>query len=130
MTKFENFNKTLRNLEEMNRVNPPYDVVVTAGLCSLLAQCFEQAWRAMKEYLTQKGWKEAETASPRQTLKIASEAGLIRDEANWLKAMKDRSLELYVFRQEVADTLIADTCNIFLPLFRDLREELEKRYGN
>ena len=90
----------------------------------------EQAWRAMKEYLTQKGWKEAETASPRQTLKIASEAGLIRDEANWLKAMKDRSLELYVFRQEVADTLIADIRNIFLPLFRDLREELEKRYGN
>lgn len=84
----------------------------------------------MKEYLTQKGWKEAETASPRQTLKIAFEAGLIRDEANWLKAMKDRSLELYVFRQEVADTLIADTCNIFLPLFRDLQEELEKRYGN
>lgn len=53
MTKFENFNKTLRNLEEMNRVNPPYDVVVTARLCSLFAQCFEQAWRAMKEYLTE-----------------------------------------------------------------------------
>ena len=84
MTKFENFNKTLRNLEEMNRVNPPYDVVVTAGLCSLFVQCFEQAWRAIKEYLTQKGWKEAETASPRQTLKIASEAGLILDEANCL----------------------------------------------
>lgn len=128
MTKFENFNKTLRNLEEMNRVNPPYDVVVTAGLCSLFAQCFEQAWRAMKEYLTQKGWKEAETASPRQILKIASEAGLIEDEANWLKALKDRSLELYVFRQEVADTLIADTWNIFLPMFHGLMTELKKRY--
>ena len=55
-------------------------------------------------------------------IKIASEAGLIRDEANRLKAMKDRSLELYVFRQEVADTLIADTCNIFLPLFCGLRK--------
>lgn len=128
MAKFENFNKTLRNLEEMNRVNPPYDVVVTAGLCSLFAQCFEQAWRAMKEYLTQKGWKEAETASPRQILKIASEAGLIEDEANWLKALKDRSLELYVFRQEVADTLIADTRNIFLPMFHGLMTELKKRY--
>lgn len=31
MTKFENFNKTLRNLEEMNRVNPPYDVSLPPG---------------------------------------------------------------------------------------------------
>ena len=130
MTKFENFNKTLRNLEEMNRVNPPYDVVVTAGLCSLFVQCFEQAWHAIKEYLTQKGWKEAETGSPRQILKISYQTGLIFDESGWLRALEERNLSAHTYNQEVADTLIADTCNIFLPLFRDLQEELEKRYGN
>lgn len=69
-----------------------------------------------------------DTASPRQILKMASEAGLIHDESNWLKAMKEKSLALYVFHQEVADTMITDTRNIFLPLFRDLRDELGKRY--
>lgn len=127
MREFENFCKTVDNLEEINRRIPPYDVVVTAGLCSLFVQCFEQAWRVVKEYLMQKGWEGVDTASPRQILKMASEAGLIHDESNWLKAMKEKSLALYVFHQEVADTMITDTRNIFHPLFRDLRDELGKR---
>lgn len=130
MKKFENFCKTLDNLEEINHCTPPYDVIITAGLCSLFTQCFEQSWRAMKEYLSQEGWAEADTGSPRQILKISYQAGLIFDESGWLRALEERNLSAHTYNQEVADTLIADTCNIFLPLFRDLREELEKRYGN
>lgn len=128
MKKFENFCKTLDNLEEINRISPPYDVVVTAGLCSLFTQCFEQSWRAMKEYLSQEGWAEADTVSPRQILKISYQAGLIQDESGWMKAMEERELEIYTFNQEVADTMINDTRSLFLPLFRALRKELAKRY--
>lgn len=129
MVRFEIFCKTLDNLEEINRRHPPYDVVVTAGLCSLFTQCFEQSWRAMKEYLIQEGRAEADTGSPRQILKISHEAGLIQDESGWMKAMEERKLEIYTFDQEVADTMINDTRSLFLPLFRKLRIELERRYG-
>lgn len=128
MKKFENFCKTLDNLEEINRMSPPYNVVITAGLCSLFTQCFEQSWRAMKEYLSQEGWPEADTGSPRQILKISYQAGLIQDESGWLKALEERNLGTHTYNQEVADTLIADTRSQFLPLFRDLKKELEKRY--
>lgn len=128
MKKFENFCKTLDNLEEINRISPPYDVVITAGLCSLFTQCFEQSWRAMKEYLSQEGWAEADTGSPQQILKTSYQAGLIQDESSWMKAMEERKLEIYTFNREVADTMIADTRNLFLPLFRALKKELEKRY--
>lgn len=129
MVRFEIFCKTLKNLEEITRRHPPYDVVVTAGLCSLFVQCFEQSWRAMKEYLSQDGWAEADTGSPRQILKISYQAGLIQDESGWMKAMEERNLEIYTFNREVADTLINDTRSLFLPLFRKLRIELERRYG-
>lgn len=129
MVRFEIFCKTLDNLEEINRISPPYDVVVTAGLCSLFTQCFEQSWRAMKEYLSQEGWAEADTGSPRQILKISYQAGLIQDESGWMKAMEERKLEIYTFNREVADTMINDTRSLFLPLFRKLRRELERRYG-
>lgn len=129
MVRFEIFCKTLDNLEEINRISPPYDVVVTAGLCSLFTQCFEQSWLAMKEYLIQEGWAEADTGSPRRILKISYQAGLIQDESGWMKAMEERKLEIYTFNREVADTMINDTRNLFLPLFHELRRKLERRYG-
>lgn len=128
MVRFEIFCKTLKNLEESTRRHPPYDVVVTAGLCSLFVQCFEQSWQAMKECLSWMGEREAGTASPRQIVKLSHEAGLIQDESGWMKAMEERKLEIYTFNREVADTLIADTRSIFLPLFRALKKELAKRY--
>lgn len=129
MVRFEIFCKTLDNLEEINRISPPYDVVVIAGLCSLFTQCFEQSWRAMKEYLIQEGWAEVDTGSPRQILKTSYQAGLIQDESGWMKAMEERKLEIYTFNREVADTMINDTRSLFLPLFRELRRKLERRYG-
>lgn len=129
MVRFEIFCKTLDNLEEINRISPPYDVVITAGLCSLFTQCFEQSWRAMKEYLIQEGWAEADTGSPRQILKTSYQAGLIQNESGWMKAMEERKLEIYTFNREVADTMINDTRSLFLPLFRELRRKLERRYG-
>lgn len=128
MVRFEIFCKTLDNLEEINRRHPPYDVVVTAGLCSLFAQCFEQSCQAMKECLSWMGEREAGTASPRQIVKLSHEAGLIQDESGWMKAMEERKLEIYTFNREVADTMIADTRNIFLPMFHGLMTELKKRY--
>jgi len=128
MVRFEIFCKTLDNLEEINRRHPPYDVVVTAGLCSLFAQCFEQSCQAMKECLSWMGEREAGTASPRQIVKLSHEAGLIQDESGWVKAMEERKLEIDTFNREVADTLIADTRNIFLPMFHGLMTELKKRY--
>lgn len=128
MVRFEIFCKTLDNLEEINRMSPPYDVVVTAGLCSLFTQCFEQSWRAMKEYLSQEGWAEADTDSPWQILKISYQAGLIQEESGWMRALEERNLSAHTYNQEVADTMIADTRSLFLPLFRALRKELAKRY--
>lgn len=129
MVRFEIFCKTVDNLEEITRRHPPYDVVVTAGLCSLFVQCFEQSWQAMKECLSWMGEREADTASPRRIVKLSHEAGLIQDESGWMKAMEERKLEIYTFNREVADTMIADTRSLFLPLFRKLRIELERRYG-
>lgn len=130
MKGFAIFCRTLDNLETIKRCSPPYGVVVRAGICALFTQCFEQAWRAMKEYLCREGWAEAETdmGSPRRILKIAYKAGLIQDQEGWLRALEERHLANYTYNQEVADTLIGHTKTIFLPLFRDLKRELEKRY--
>ena len=128
MKKYENFCKALENLKNLHRYEPPYeDPVIVAGLCSLYVICFEQSWRAMKEYLWEEGWSEAASGSPRQILKTAYQAGLIQEERNWLKALEARNLQTHTYNEEAALQLITDTKNIYLSLFENLKKELHDK---
>ncbi len=53
--KLENFSRTLRNLEQSQHYQPPYDAVTEAGLVALFQVCMEQSWRAMKAALEEAG---------------------------------------------------------------------------
>ena len=103
MKKFENFCKALANLHEIHRYEPPYtDPIIIAGMTALYTICFEQAWRAMKEYLAEEGWAEAESGSPRQIIKTAYQAGVITDEEGWLQALLARNLQSHTYNEKVA----------------------------
>lgn len=128
MKKFENFCKALSNLHEIHRYEPPYtDPIIVAGMTALYTICFEQAWRAMKEYLDEEGWAEAESGSPRQIIKTAYQAGVITDEEGWLQALLACNLQSHTYNEKVAQQLIEDTKACFLPLFDMLREKLARR---
>ena len=51
MKKFENFQRALRNLEEIRKCKEPYEMIVLTGQVALFEICFEQSWKAMKEIL-------------------------------------------------------------------------------
>ena len=76
MKKYENFCKALQNLKDIYDYQPPYDNVVTAGLTGLYEICFELAWKAMKEFLTNQGFEECRSGSPKQIIKVAYKAGI------------------------------------------------------
>ena len=79
MKKFDNFCRALDNLGEIYRYEAPYDTVVLTGLVGLYQICFEQSWKAIKEVLTDQGFPESQTGSPKQILKTAHQAGMIAD---------------------------------------------------
>ena len=69
---YKKFTKALENLHKIQSVEVhPGDVVYIAGMVSLFITCYELSWRAMKEYLTEEGWSEAVSGSPRQIIKTA-----------------------------------------------------------
>lgn len=128
MKKYENFIKTLTNLQKVRQKEIEADDILSiAGMTNLFTQCFEQSWRAMKEYLAAEGWSAAESGSPRQIIKTAFEAGLITDEDGWLQALQTRNLEAHTYNEEVAFSIIKDTKEIFIPLFEDLAKTLSER---
>lgn len=66
-----------RRRKDIYDYEPPYNNVETAGLVGLFEICFEQAWKAVKEYLLDQGYKDGSTGFPKQILKTAYEYGLI-----------------------------------------------------
>ena len=125
MKKFENFCSTLINLEEIFKYEEPFDTVVLTGMVGLYEICFEQAWKVMKELLEAHGYAENATGSPKMILKTAFKAGMIKNEALWLKALQERNNVTHSYNKEIALEIIRQTKTEFYDLFYDLKNEID-----
>ena len=125
MKKVENFCRALKNLEEINSYFEPYSTVELTGMVALYEICFEQAWKAIKEVLTEAGYAESHTGSPKQILKTAYSAGLLKDEAMWLAALQARNNAAHAYNEAIALDIVARAKTQFLPMFRELKAQIE-----
>lgn len=124
MKKLDNFIKALENLRTVQEIEPPYTVMNTAGSVALFEICFEQAWKAMKEALTENGYSESKIGSPRQIIKLAFGAGMINKQEEWLKMLASRNDVAHSYNEEIALEIIAAVKGEYISLFDDLRDEL------
>lgn len=128
MKKFENFCNALSNLKEIYRYSEPFDTVVLTGMVGLYELCFEQAWKAMKEILEEHGYEEGATGSPKTILKTAYQAGMIKDEKLWLRALQERNNVAHSYNKMIALEIVMQTKENFYALFCCLKEELENHW--
>lgn len=128
MKKYENFCSALDNLKDIYNYNEPYENVVLTGLVALYEICFEQAWKAMKEVLEYNGFKESATGSPRQILKTAYKAGLIKEEKDWLDALISRNNVAHAYNKEVALDIVKAARERYYEMFVELKEEMEREW--
>ena len=124
MKKFENFCKALDNLRLVQDTTEPYDVMTLTGSIALFEICFEQAWKAMKEILTDHGYSEGQTGSPKQIVKLAYSAGMVQDEKGWLAMLVSRNDAAHSYNEEVALGLIQLIKENYISLFEVLKTEL------
>lgn len=128
MKKYENFCKALNNLKDVFEYHEPYGNVEMTGLVGLYEVCFEQSWKAIKEILENNGFAEGKTGSPRQIIKTAFEAEMIRDEECWLSALTARNNVAHAYNQAVALDIIHATKEQYYRMFVDLKEEIERNW--
>lgn len=128
MKKYENFCAALKNLKDIFDYEEPYGNVVLTGLVALYEICFEQSWKAMKELLEYNGFPESQTGSPRQILKLAYSAGIIRDEELWLAALKTRNNVAHAYNQEIAIDIVRETKEKYYEMFCNLKKEIENNW--
>ena len=82
----------------------------------------------MKEILEYNGFAEGQTGSPRQILKTAFHAGLIKDEELWLKALVARNNVAHAYNRAVALDIVDQARELFYPMFEQLKMEIEQSW--
>ena len=128
MKKYENFCAALANMEEIYHYQEPYDNVVLTGLVGLYEICFEQAWKVMKEILTQHGYEQSATGSPKTILKTAYKAGMIKDETLWIRALQARNNVVHSYNREIALEIVKQVKADFYDMFCVFKKELERSW--
>ncbi len=129
MKKYDNFCAALKNLKDIYDYEAPYTNVVLTGLVALYEICFEQSWKLMKDRLIEYGYPEGVTGSPKTILKTAYQAGMIRDEELWLRALQTRNNVAHAYNVEVALDIVKQTKEIFYEMFMELKKEIEDKWS-
>lgn len=113
---------------EAKNLTPPYGVIKLAGALSLFSICFEQSWKILKEVLSDHGFVEAQTSSPKQILKPAYKIGLINQEEKWMAMLASGNEASHSFNEEVALNLIVQIQKNCIGLFVELKKDLEEKW--
>lgn len=129
MKKFDNFCRALNNLNDIYKYEEPYENVVLTGLVALYEICFEQSWKAMKEILEYNGFEESATGSPRQIMKTAYKAGIIKDEQLWLDALVSRNNVAHAYNQVIALDIVKAVKERYYGMFEALKREVEENWS-
>lgn len=128
MKKYDNFCSALTTLQDIYNYEEPYSNVVLTGLVALYEICFKQSWKAIKEVLENNGVAEGQTGSPRQILKAAYQAGIIKDEQLWLDALVARNNVAHAYNQAVALDIVRRTKKTYCQMFQSLKSEIDQNW--
>lgn len=128
MKKYEYFCKSLNNLAEGAKRNPPYSVLELTGIVALFEICFEQSWKMMKEILESHSFYPDKIASPRTIIKLAYQYGIIDDEETWIDIQKTRNLLSHTYNESDSLQTVEKIKASYLETFLKLKAEVEENW--
>ena len=99
--RFENFKRSFLLLQNALKIEEP-TIVEKASAIQFFETTFELAWKLVKDYLNYLGYQ---VKSPRETIKTAYQASIIKDGDIWLEALSDRNLTVHTYDETQADEI-------------------------
>ncbi|UOQ84697.1 nucleotidyltransferase substrate binding protein [Gracilibacillus salinarum] len=112
--RFENFEKSFKLLEKYASMSISTELE-RAGIIQFFETTFELAWKLLKDYLEAEGLV---AKSPRESIKQAFQAEIIEDGHLWMEALSKRSLTTHTYDQELAEKLVVEIQEQFLPILK------------
>lgn len=105
--------RALSRLDEMLRKyedSEGYEELIVDALREALAQRFEYslevAWKTCKRHLSEQGFIEASTGSPKSIMRLAFSNGLVADATPWIRYIDARQNTAHDYSEEKLDAVI------------------------
>ena len=121
--RFNHFKKAFVLLEQTVAIAAPSDAE-RAGLIQFFEMSFELAWKVLKDYLEEEGFR---VVSPRETIKQAFQAGLIGDGRIWMEALQDRNLTVHTYEETIALAVEKKIREAYYPALAALFQEFSEK---
>ena len=84
---------------------------------------FELFWKSLKAYAEESG---LEAFSPRDSIRIAFQLGVIQESPDWFRMLEDRNLTSHTYNEATADSIYSHLPT-YTQLVRQALEELTRR---
>ncbi|MEG2289363.1 MAG: nucleotidyltransferase substrate binding protein [Clostridium sp.] len=120
--RFENFDKAYKLLDKYSKQEIKTELE-RAGIIQFFEMSFELAWKVLKDYLES---QEYEIKSPRETIKMAFQIGIIDNGHVWIDALADRNLTTHTYDEELANKMIEEILDLYLPELEKMHSRLLK----
>lgn len=127
MKKYDNFISCLNVLKRADYAKVADDEIYRAGYIAQFNLSFELAWKVLQETLKLYLVSEAESASPREILKLAYSKAFIRDSEIWLLMLRKRNASIHVYDGQEADELTILIRDSFVKALDELVLTLEEK---
>lgn len=130
MKKYDNFCRSLKNLQEGSKLQEPYTIVEQTGIVGLFEICFEQSWKLMKETLENHGRFEEKIGSPKAIIKNAYQCNMIENCEGWLELLEAINILAHTYSDDQSLYFIRKLKTSYILLFESLKKELDENWLN
>lgn len=96
-----------------------------AGVVQVFEFTFELGWKSLKLLLSEKG---VEVVGPRDTLREAFAAGIVKDGQAWLDALDDRNLSTHAYDEETILAIVGRVQTIYMTAMEETAQTLKEKY--
>ncbi|MGL4569209.1 MAG: nucleotidyltransferase substrate binding protein [Fusobacteriaceae bacterium] len=120
--RFSNFQKAFAQLDEFVQKGELNKFEVQ-GLIKCFEYNFELGWKVMKDYLELEGF---EPKSPRSSIQMAFQNGLIEEGHLWIDALEKRNLMFHTYDEEIALEAEKLILQKYFFMLRDFHEKMKE----
>jgi nucleotidyltransferase substrate binding protein (TIGR01987 family) len=120
--RFQELSKSFAQLRKALEIESP-DEIYRAGIIQFFEMTLELAWKTMKDYLES---QEVIVQTPRETIQMAFQNGIVENGHTWIDALQKRNLMAHTFdesRAKEAEELIR---NVYFSEIQQLITYLEE----
>lgn len=120
--RFQNYEKAFLLIKRTLEIQNPSEAE-KGGIIQFYEMAFELAWKLMKDYLEEVGYT---VNSPREAIKQAFQAGIIKDGQKWIEALEDRNLTTHTYDESIAEKVVSAIRTLYFPILMQLYSFMKK----